>query len=165
MRDPAAPAALACRLSAAGCRGLRPAPGKSHLTVLDLAGNALEHGLPDEERRWTLAGAPKRPTGEPPGWTCRQCAYLNKAGAMFCANCGSQRPMRPREFPVDPQAELVELQRQQREREVAQLSYRQFMSQPRSRREFEIYRRAHGYKKGWIWHAEQKQAAMFGAQT
>jgi superfamily II DNA or RNA helicase len=146
-------------------RGLRPAPGKSHLTVLDLAGLALEHGLPDEPRHWTLAGTPKRQAGEARSWTCRQCVCLNKAGATFCVDCGAPRPAGSRQFTVDSHAELVELQRQQREREVARLSYRQFMSEPRSRREFEIYRRAHGYRRGWIWRAEQQQAAMFGAPT
>jgi superfamily II DNA or RNA helicase len=146
-------------------RGLRPAPGKSHLIVLDLAGNALEHGLPDEERHWTLAGAPKRKAAEPPlGWTGRHCDCLNQIGTALCVNCGAPRVVRPREVTVDPQAELIELQRQH-EREVAKLSYRQFMSQRRSRREFEVYRCAHGYKKGWIWHAEQQQAAMFGGRS
>ena len=145
-------------------RGLRPAPGKSHLTVLDLAGIALEHGLPEEDRHWTLAGAPKRHSERPPGWTCGQCGCLNAMSAALCVDCGTPRVPRLREFTTNPHDELVELRRRQ-DREITALSYRQFMAQPRSRREFEVYQRAHGYKKGWIWHAEQKQAAMFGATT
>jgi hypothetical protein len=130
--------------------------------VLDLAGNSITHGLPVEERNWSLASAPKRQTGQPPGWTCRNCDCLNPPGAAFCLDCGASRPARPREMTVDAQAELVELQHQE-ERRIAQLSYRAFMARPRTRREFEIYRRAHGYRKGWVWHAERQQAEMFGA--
>ena len=39
---------------------------------------------------------------------------------------------------------------------------RNFMAHPRTDREFEIYRQAHGYKKGWVWHALRQQAETFG---
>jgi superfamily II DNA or RNA helicase len=145
-------------------RGLRPAPGKDHIVILDLAGNALEHGLPDEEHAWTLAGAPKRQGEKQPGWLCPDCSCLNAAGALACIDCGVPRPSRPREIVLDPTDELVELQRREQDRRIAQMSYGAFMSRPRSRREFEIYRRAHGYKKGWIWHAEQQHRAFGGAR-
>lgn len=35
-------------------RGLRPAPGKEHLVLIDHVGNVERHGLPDKRRRWTL---------------------------------------------------------------------------------------------------------------
>lgn len=35
-------------------RGLRPAPGKDRLILIDHVGNINEHGLPDARRRWTL---------------------------------------------------------------------------------------------------------------
>lgn len=35
-------------------RGLRPAPGKEHLILIDHVGNVTEHGLPDSRRIWTL---------------------------------------------------------------------------------------------------------------
>jgi superfamily II DNA or RNA helicase len=145
-------------------RGLRPAPGKEHLVVLDLAGNSLEHGLVDEERHWTLAGAPKREGGGQPGWVCQNCECLNPMGAAFCLDCGAPRPVRPRELMVDPQAELVELLRQE-ERRITQFSYQTFMSCPRTRREIEIYRLARGYKKGWVWHAERQLAERFGSMS
>jgi superfamily II DNA or RNA helicase len=144
-------------------RGLRPAPGKDHLVVLDLAGNSLEHGLVDEPRAWTLAGTPKRQSGAQTGWLCSACDRLNPAGAAFCLDCGAARPARPREFTINPHDELVELERQASEQRIARLSYRAFMSQPRTRRELEIYRRAHGYKKGWLWHAKRQQTDMFEA--
>ena len=37
-------------------RALRPSPDKPHALVIDLAGNWARHGLPDDERVWTLNG-------------------------------------------------------------------------------------------------------------
>lgn len=41
-------------------RGLRPAPGKEHLILIDHVGNVTEHGLPDGRRKWTLDRIVKR---------------------------------------------------------------------------------------------------------
>lgn len=41
-------------------RALRPAPGKTKATILDHVGNVLMHGMPDEERVWSLEGEDKR---------------------------------------------------------------------------------------------------------
>ena len=59
-----------------------------------------------------------------------------------------------RQLTVNAADEMVEM----KPREIARLSYREFMSKRRSRRELEIYQRAHGYKPGWVWHAERRQA-------
>ena len=37
-------------------RALRPAPNKEYARIIDLAGNWERHGLPDDERTWTLDG-------------------------------------------------------------------------------------------------------------
>ena len=37
-------------------RALRPAPDKPHATIIDLAGNWERHGLPDDDRVWSLDG-------------------------------------------------------------------------------------------------------------
>lgn len=54
-------------------RALRPAPGKTRAVILDHVGNCLRHGLPDEDREWSLAGVVRRsregnlrPPGEDP---------------------------------------------------------------------------------------------------
>jgi superfamily II DNA or RNA helicase len=41
-------------------RGLRPAPGKDHLLIIDHVGNVQQHGLPDRPRVWTLDRIVKR---------------------------------------------------------------------------------------------------------
>ncbi len=37
-------------------RALRPSPDKPHATIIDLAGNWQRHGLPDDDRVWSLDG-------------------------------------------------------------------------------------------------------------
>ena len=41
-------------------RGLRPAPGKPHALIIDHVGNIMNHGLPDNVRKWTLDRIVKR---------------------------------------------------------------------------------------------------------
>ena len=48
-------------------RGMRPAPGKDALIVLDHVGNSLVHGLPETEIAWSLAGAEQRARRAPVG--------------------------------------------------------------------------------------------------
>lgn len=96
-------------------RALRPAPGKVAV-ILDHAGNVLRHGLPDEDRQWSLEGRKK--TGkrtaandnEDPDvkiTTCGQCFTIH-APAPVCPTCGHVYP--PKERKVDQtDGELQEL--------------------------------------------------------
>lgn len=79
-------------------RGLRPAPGKTELTLLDHAGNTLRHGFPDEPRTWTLSGVSKRNGQKVPGLrTCTQCFAISPAGSPVCGVCGITFPWQSRE--------------------------------------------------------------------
>ena len=42
-------------------RALRPSEGKEHAIIVDLADNYIRHGLPNEDRVWTLAGVERKP--------------------------------------------------------------------------------------------------------
>ena len=50
---------LALHLQMVG-RPLRPAEGKDHAIILDHAGNSFRHGLPSDERGWSLASKQRR---------------------------------------------------------------------------------------------------------
>jgi DNA repair protein RadD len=71
-------------------RGLRTAPGKTHATIVDLSGAALLHGLPQDERVWSLDGPPRR-TGDAlqPLARCRACLAIFHAGPVTCPRCGA----------------------------------------------------------------------------
>jgi superfamily II DNA or RNA helicase len=95
-------------------RALRPALGKTAV-ILDHAGNVLRHGLPDDEREWSLEGRKrgKRKAAandnEPDVniTTCPKCYTIHRP-APACPTCGHVYP--PKERRVDQQdGELVEL--------------------------------------------------------
>lgn len=82
-------------------RGLRPAAGKTHLTVLDHAGNTLRHGPPDLVRAWSLTGRPKKAKKDedevPPARQCSECFAVH-APAPACPECGFVYPVQSREI-------------------------------------------------------------------
>lgn len=62
-------------------RALRTFPGKKHAVILDHAGNIAKHGLPDDDRVWSLEGRKK-----------------NKSAVelMVCPECFAHHSPRPR---------------------------------------------------------------------
>jgi superfamily II DNA or RNA helicase len=88
-------------------RGLRTAPGKKHLTVLDHAGCIFEHGPPDMERRWTLASRQKK-EGVTPVRQCPAC-FCAHPPAPVCPECGYRYPAADRDGPEEVDGELGEI--------------------------------------------------------
>lgn len=75
-------------------RSLRSHEGKTHALILDHVGNCQRHGLPDQEREWSLEGRPKSDKEfVPPVRVCPQCFGAQRPGAI-CVFCGLV-------FPVD----------------------------------------------------------------
>lgn len=72
-------------------RALRPAPGKAEAIILDHAGNALRHGLPDEPRQWSLEGERKsrrqRDAEDTPVKHCPACFRVVPTATRACP-CG-----------------------------------------------------------------------------
>lgn len=83
-------------------RALRPAPGKSEAIILDHAGNSLIHGLPDDEREWSLDDREKRKrsaAAEVAIRSCTECFFIYRP-APKCPQCGHAPVMKPREIEV-----------------------------------------------------------------
>jgi superfamily II DNA or RNA helicase len=92
-------------------RGLRPAPGKTGLTVLDLHGDVRDYGLLDDEHEWSLDGPGRLREGAPGLVQCGSCFSWGRGGRR--CPCGATLPEAPaRELRVDP-AELEEVRRAQ----------------------------------------------------
>src|SRR5690606_7344165 len=92
---------LSLYLQQAG-RALRPAEGKAEAIILDHAGNSLTHGLPDDEREWSLADREKRRRAEVidvPVRQCSECFFVYRP-APVCPSCGHRPPVRAREVEV-----------------------------------------------------------------
>ena len=100
-------------------RALRVFPGKTEALILDHVGAVMTHGLPDEEREWSLDGVRRRAKREEEAEpalavrTCTQCYTIHRA-APTCPSCGWVYPMRAREI-GQTDGELVELGRDQLE--------------------------------------------------
>lgn len=102
-------------------RALRPAEGKSAAVILDHAGNALRHGLPDEDRQWSLDGAPPRPdtqrTEDGQVLSVRQCpaCFAVHRPAPACPFCSLEHEPDGR-IPASVAGELRRLEREEAER-------------------------------------------------
>lgn len=78
-------------------RGLRPAPGKQTVRIFDHVNNWQRHGLPDDERVWSLAGKPRgQRNTEDLGKRCSQCFGVTRLGAVRCSLCGAPFPVQTR---------------------------------------------------------------------
>jgi superfamily II DNA or RNA helicase len=142
-------------------RGMRPAPGKDALIVLDHVGNISAHGHPETEPVWTLDGLVKR-IGV--AWTC-VCGCINPPGSAHCANCDAENPARKpaasgggeREGPTYSNDDLVEVSAEQmRLQRAAKMRYRKLMDEVRAGRytqaqllEIALLR---NFKRGWVYY-------------
>jgi DNA repair protein RadD len=81
-------------------RSLRPAPGKTEALIFDHAGNCRMHGLPDDERVWTLEGREKekKKSDAPPIKQCPMCFSWLSAATELCRHCGHKFVVQAREI-------------------------------------------------------------------
>lgn len=128
-------------------RALRPAPGKAEAIILDHAGNSLRHGLPDDERDWSLDDREKRPRRESTDVPVRQCAecFFVFRPSPKCPQCGHVVPIAKRELEV-VEGSLEEVTR------AKEAEKRKRWAEERECRTLDDWQalgRARGYKPGW----------------
>lgn len=79
-------------------RGLRVEEGKKELIILDQVNNWKRHGLPCDDREWSLEGRAKgkRKKQEEEAdikvQQCKECYHVFKKGLTHCPNCGIEVP-------------------------------------------------------------------------
>jgi superfamily II DNA or RNA helicase len=141
---------LALHLQMIG-RALRPAPGKERAVVLDHAGNTFRHGLPTQERNWSLTATRRRVAragaARSPVKICPACETALPLTADECWQCDHQfgrwiksAPGELSEFAAD----LIDLQ---------SMSYRSaVLWAGRDRAKLRRVQMARGYKPGWIYY-------------
>jgi DNA repair protein RadD len=104
-------------------RVLRPSPGKGEALIFDHAGNCRMHGLPDDERQWSLDGRvkKKRDSDACPVRQCPQCYAMMSAARAECKWCGFTFKTQSRGM-TELEGELaeVDLEAQRRERKHEQ---------------------------------------------
>ncbi len=67
-------------------RGLRPKD--DDCLILDLAANSVTHGLPEEDRKWSLEPRGIQEPGEAPVVWCPRCETVSHAASHHCRGCG-----------------------------------------------------------------------------
>lgn len=130
-------------------RALRPAPGKDRAIILDHVGNVLRHGMPDEDRDWSLDGIEKNKRAandnENPVKQCSKC-YAVFTPAPACPQCGHVEEVKARKIEVSD-GELTEITAAQAE--AIKLERKREIGQARTIEALEDLAKRRGYKPGW----------------
>jgi superfamily II DNA or RNA helicase len=128
-------------------RALRTFPGKTEAIILDHAGNVKRHGLPDEDRVWSLDGAPKKKgaqKSEVPVKTCGACFATVASAATHCS-CGFEFPVVKREVEhVEGELQEVDLATVIRQR-------RQEQGKAQTEAELIAIGKARGMRRAELW--------------
>lgn len=130
-------------------RSLRPSPGKTEALILDHAGNCQRHGLPDEERDWSLYGRDLRKRKGDDGnlsvKVCPKCFAAQVSGRPACQYCGHTFIVQSRQVEqVD--GDLVEV-----DPAVLRIQKRREQGQAQSLAELTELGRRRGYKRAELW--------------
>ncbi|MBF0309222.1 MAG: DEAD/DEAH box helicase [Magnetococcales bacterium] len=137
-------------------RVLRTHPGKAEARILDHAGLVYSHGLPDQNREWSLEAPRRTRKGEKvlAVTRCESCFAVMLAGTKTCPQCGFERAgVEGRSDPRhDEQGEMAEVHHVDPE---AQKMNKARLLKAR----FEAQAKAKGYKPGWVTH---RLAAIVG---
>ena len=143
-------------------RVLRPHPDKKFSIILDHVGNSFRHGLPDEEREWSLdyEDRKKRKKSDSeiamPYTQCEKCYRVYSSASRVCPECGHEREIEEREVEqVDGELEEIDKAALKRAR-------RQEIANAKSLEELEAYGASMGYKKGWAFHIHRSRQAKRG---
>lgn len=138
-------------------RCMRPAPGK-RAVILDFVGNAYRHGLPDEDREWSLDGSFKcKKTydegGELKVRQCPRCYYTHKPAAV-CPKCGWVYEKTDREIKEEKEAELRKVE------EIERKNKRMEVGMCRSYADLKRLGQERGYKPSWAYVMAKKKGLI-----
>jgi len=93
-----------------GGRGLRTAPGKTDLLLVDCAGNSLRHGLLTKPFEVNLEGLTRKHRRAVAGLTtCRRCFRVYEWTLPACPACGAAKPRGAERKVREVDGQLIEL--------------------------------------------------------
>lgn len=122
-------------------RGMRPSPGKTKCTVIDLRGLTHLHGEPADDRTWHLDGRAARLANAPAVKFCPVCGFVVVGEA--CEQCGHAGEMRKRK----PRVLGLPMDRFKRQHEMPD------EQAAKALRGYLHVARTKGYKRGWAYRA------------
>ena len=105
--------------------------------ILDHGGCVLRHGLPQDDREFSLEGSRKSEPGAAPVRVCPECHAVVPLGSRTCRECGAVL-IPERDVPREKEGTLVEVESDDvKRRELARL---------------QAIAEICGYKPGWVYH-------------
>lgn len=141
-------------------RGFRYLPGKV-MMVIDHMGNAgrmvngefvPKHGLPDQDREWSLEGTKRGNSAEKPQplRQCPQCQIVHTP-APRCPECGWLYEIAARTGPEQVAGQIVEVSPEAvaAAKTAASVERKREIGQAKTREQLEAIAAARGYKRGW----------------
>ena len=123
--------------------------------ILDFVGNYQRHGLPDDQREWSLESGVKQNSrfNEKGELVVRQClnCYGTFKTAPVCPYCGFVYESTAEEIKQYKDIELQEI----RAAQVKKVESYKAPEECTTRQELADYAKLHGYKPGWMWFQAQ----------
>ena len=132
---------------------MRYREGKTAI-ILDHVNNFERHGLPDDEREWSLTDKMKQKpqyddSGELKIRQCMSCYATFKANRI-CPYCGEEAQLSQREIKNIKQIELQEIKEKREEKAKGVVIDYRSPEECRNMEELKQYARNMKYKPGWI---------------
>lgn len=136
-------------------RCMRIAEGKRRAVILDMVGNYTRHGLPDDDREWSLQGRKKRSRQKGQNTVrarvCENCFRTYAGSGAVCPYCGHDNGKTRAEIEADERAELERITAENRKLK------RMEVGKARTLEELQRIARERGYKPAWVYiKAKQK---------
>lgn len=129
-------------------RCMRYAEGKTAV-ILDMVGNYQRHGLPDDDRQWSLQGRQKQTRKKTENTVkarvCEKCFRTYAESGAVCPYCGNDNGKTRAELEADERAELERITAENRKQK------RMEVGKARTLEELQRIARERGYSKNWIY--------------
>lgn len=129
-------------------RCMRPAPGKTAV-ILDFVANFERHGLPDDDRQWSLQGRKKRIRQKEQNTVrarvCENCFRTYAGSGAVCPYCHHDNGRTRAEIEADERAELERITAENRKQK------RMEVGRAKTLEDLKAIARERGYKSGWAY--------------
>lgn len=130
-------------------RCMRISAEKPYSVILDLVGNYQRHGLPDDDREWSLQGRKKRTRQKEQNTvmarTCQKCFRTYSGSAPICPYCGFNNGKTKQELEADEKAELERVTAENRKQK------RMEVGMARTVDDLKRIAAERGYSKNWVY--------------
>ena len=149
---------LALHLQMLG-RALRPADGKPHAILIDHTGNWWSHGLPDEDRDWSLSAPPAKPSRQLKRTETGEVKEAHEPPAIVETEIELVEVIRPTDENLEAWKTLWNELKRQQSANGYKPSWLRFALEKRGKPPLEIWQKCAeylGYKRGWAWYRYQE---------